>query len=324
MPQEILYLSSSDVEHVIPSMAEIMQMLEGVFEQQATGKTQMPPKPGIFASDAESWRAMLAYVPALNAAGIKWVSVFGRNAEYGLPQISALIIVNDTKTGFPRAVLDGSWITAKRTAAASALAGRHLALPTARNLGVIGCGVQARSHVEAFLVDFPITDVFAYDVNQRAQEQYVREMSSRYAEVKFHPVTTAREAVEARDIVLSGAPILKTPVHTLRKEWLSPGSFVVSIDYVSHFHPDAFEAFDLICTDDQGQFEHYRSLGFFSEIPPFQCDLGQLVTGVHPGRSSDEELILACLLGVAVEDIAVAARVVDAAETSGVGRKLPL
>jgi len=323
MHNEVLYLSSRDVEQVCPSTEEIIQMLEDVFEQQAAGRTQMPPKPGIFASDSESWRAMLAYVPALGAAGIKWVSVFGQNTDHGLPQISALIIVNDMKTGFPKAILDGSWITAQRTAAASALAGRYLARSDARSLGTIGCGVQARSHVEALLAVFPITDVFAYDIDESAQERYVREMSARH-DVKVHAVTTPRAAVESLDIVLSGGPILKTPIHTIRKEWLTPGSLVVSIDYASHFDSSALEVFDLICTDVQGQFEHYRSLGFFSAMRPFQCDLGQLVTGGHPGRTNDKETILACLLGAAIEDMTVAVRVVDAAEESGIGRKLPL
>lgn len=323
MRDEILYLSRSDVEQVCPSTTEIIDLLRDVFEQQAAGQTEMPPKPGIFASDSDSWRAMLAYVPTLEAAGIKWVSVFGRNAACGLPQISALIIVNDTETGFPKAILDGTWITAKRTAAASALAGQYLARSDAQALGVIGCGVQARSHAEAFLATFPIKHIFAFDTDDTAMDLYIQEVSARY-DVKVHAAATPRIAVEGRDIVLSGAPILKTPLHSIRGEWLSPGSFVVSIDYASHLDPSVFDVFDLICTDDQDQFEHYRSLGFFSDVPPFRCDLGQLVTGTCLKRTADEEVTLACLLGVAIEDVAVAGRVVDVAEKSGIGHRLPL
>ena len=323
MERKVRYLSRRDVERVCPSTTEMVQMLDEVFKQQAAGQTQMPPKPGIFASDSESWRAMLAYVPGLRVAGVKWVSVFGSNANRGLPQITALLIINDIETGFPKAILDGSLITARRTAAASALAARHLGRASARRLGIIGCGVQARTHAEALLASFPITDLFAYDIDASAAQQYIQEVSSRY-DVAVHAVDSPRAAVESMDIVLSAGPILKTPLPTIRSDWLSQGSLVLSIDYVSHFDPNAFEVFDLISTDVQEQFDHYRSLGFFSAVPPFQCDLGQLVTGKHSGRTKDNETILACLLGAAIEDMAVAARVVEAAENSGIGQLVPL
>src|SRR5512143_3484291 len=110
--QQILYLSRADVEAVNLSMTTIVGLLEAAFREKGHGRVEMPPKPGIHTRPDAFIHAMPAYIPALKAAGLKWVSGYPANAAHGLPYISGLIVLNDDETGLPYAVMDGTWITA--------------------------------------------------------------------------------------------------------------------------------------------------------------------------------------------------------------------
>ena len=154
---QMLYLSQSDVEAVGLTMAEIVQSLEVAFRAKGEGRTEMPPKPGIHPGGGDNFvHAMPAYIPDLKSAGVKWVAGFPENHKKGLPYISGLLILNDVETGLPLSVMDCVWITAKRTGAATALSAQYLARPESSVVGVLGCGVQGRSNVEALNVLFPL------------------------------------------------------------------------------------------------------------------------------------------------------------------------
>ena len=120
----ILYLSRTHVEQVGVSMAEIIDALEFMFREKAAGRVEMPPKPGIHPRPDSFLHAMPAYVERQGAAGIKWISAYPGNPANGLPYITGLIVLNDPDTGLPLSVMDATWITAMRTGAASALAGK--------------------------------------------------------------------------------------------------------------------------------------------------------------------------------------------------------
>ena len=170
---QILYLSQAEVASVGLGMAEIIQLLEKAFEEKGYGRVEMPPKPGIHPGEGDNFiHAMPAYIPALNSAGIKWVSGFPKNAQKGLPYITGLLILNDPETGIPLAVMDCEWITAMRTAAASAVAAKRLARPESARLGILGCGVQGITNTEALSVPFSIEEVFAYDILPEAIEKF--------------------------------------------------------------------------------------------------------------------------------------------------------
>ncbi|MBW1748058.1 MAG: hypothetical protein JRJ34_06540 [Deltaproteobacteria bacterium] len=146
-PNRLLYLSQKDVVSVGLTMTEIIETLEVAFREKGRGNTEMPPKPGIHPGGEDNFiHAMPAYIPALNAAGVKWVSGFPGNQKKGLPYITGLLILNDPETGIPISVMDCVWITAVRTGAATALSARHLARPESSVVGVLGCGVQGRTN----------------------------------------------------------------------------------------------------------------------------------------------------------------------------------
>ena len=323
MSDKLLYLSQADVASVGLTMAEIITALEQMFHEKGEGRVEMPPKPGIHTKPDAFIHAMPAYIPALKSAGMKWVSGYPENYQHGLPYITGLLILNDPKTGIPLAVMDCVWITAKRTGAATAVAAKYLARPDSESVGILGCGVQGRSNLEALDVLFPLKRVFAYDVDPNAQQRYVEEMSVQFG-LEVIPVQEPKQAVVGCDVVVTVGPILKVPHATIQPGWLEVGAFASLVDFDSYWHPDAMREASKFCTDDAPQLEHYREVGYFQDIPPIHADLGELVTGRKPGRETDTERTMACNLGLALDDMATAPLVYWRALEQGIGTWLPL
>ncbi|MGC8874702.1 MAG: ornithine cyclodeaminase family protein [Chloroflexia bacterium] len=320
---KLLYLSRADVEAVGLDMATIIQRLEEAFREKGEGRVEVPPKPGIHPVRDAFIHAMPAYIPAMKAAGIKWVSGYPENWRRNLPYINALIILNDPETGLPIAVMDGSWITAKRTAAATALAAKYLARADCRTLGILGCGVQGRAHVEALRALFSIERVYAYDIRPEVQAAYVEEMRRQHG-IDVIEVSSPRHAVEASDIVVTAGPILKEPDPTIQPGWLSEGAFACPVDFDSYWTPEALAQVDRYATDDREQYAYYRERGYFQRAPTPYADLGDLVAGKQPGRQSPRERTMAMNLGLALEDMATAVEVYRRAVERKIGVYLPL
>jgi len=323
MKHKILYLSRADVEAVGVPMDQIIAAIEAMFREKGQGRTEMPPKPGIHPRPDSFIHAMPAYIPGLKSAGMKWVSGFPENAGKGLPYISGLIILNDPETGIPIAVMDCTWITAKRTGAATAVAAKYLARPDSKVVGILGCGVQGRSNLEALKALFPVERVVGYDTRQEAREAYAKEMSLKLS-LDVHSVETPREAASGCDIVVTAGPILKIPHATIQPGWLSEGAFASLVDYDSYWHRAALREADKFCTDDIPQLEYYKAIGYFQNIPPVYAELGDLVTGRKPGRENARERTIVCNLGLALDDMATVPLVFRLAVEKGLGTWLPL
>jgi ornithine cyclodeaminase/alanine dehydrogenase len=324
MEERLLYLSQVDVESIDLSMAEIIDLLETAFKEKGAGRVEMPPKPGIHPGEGDNFiHAMPAYIPAMKSAGIKWVSGFPENYKRGLPYISGLLILNDPETGIPLAVMDCIWITAMRTAAATAVAAERLARPESTVLGVLGCGVQGRTNTEALNVLFPLEKVMAYDVLPEAVGSFAEEIESRFG-LEVVPVETPKEAVSGCDLVVTAGPILKKPHATIRAGWLDEGAFASLVDFDSYWHPEAMKEVSKFCTDDVPQLGHYREVGYFQDIPPIYAELGELVAGVKPGRQTPQERTMTCNLGLAMDDMAVAPTLYERAVEKGIGTWLEL
>lgn len=327
---EILYLSYDDVKNLNISMKDVVKWVEEAFRLKGLGKYEMPPKPGIQTIPGASIDAMPAYLPDLGSAGIKWVSSYPENYKRGLPYVSGLIILNDVETGIPTAVIDCRWITAMRTGAATAVAAKYLARPDSRTVGIVGCGIQGRSNLEALSTLFQgIITVKAYDILPQAQEKYVREMEEKFG-YEVLGVSSPREAVLGSDIVVTTARIVKDSMKDsttpfIEDSWFKAGAFAAPVDYDSCWKKKALLAVDKFCTDDIPQMMYLKSTkGYFKDIPTVYADLGEIVAGKKPGRENDQERTMSMNLGLALEDMAVAIRVYRQALEKGVGRKVPL
>ncbi len=329
--KRFLYLSRSDVAAAGVTMAEIMDAVEAGFREHGEGRVEMPPKPGVHPRPDSFLHAMPAWIPALHAVGIKWVSGYPGNQARGEPYIMGLLVLNDEETGRPLAVMDCTWITAQRTGAATAVAAKYLARPDSQTLGMLGCGVQGRSNLEALSVLFPLRWVRAYDIVPEAAERFA-EVGSRIVDRRSHGageleitvVGSPREAVEGADLVVTAGPILKQPHASIKAGWLAEGAFASLVDYDSYWAPAALAEVDKFCTDDVPQFEHYRSLGYFQHTPPIYGTVGELVTGEKPGREVDGERTMTCNLGLALDDMATAPLVYRRAVEKGLGTWLEL
>jgi ornithine cyclodeaminase/alanine dehydrogenase len=312
----VLYLSREDVEATRLPMSEIIQALEAMFREKGNGQVEMPPKPGIHPRPDAFIHAMPAYIPSVQAAGLKWVSGYPGNQAKGLPYITGLLILNDPDTGVPLAVMDCTWITAQRTGAATAVAARHLARPDSASVGIVACGVQGRSNLEALTCLFAIRRVKAYDLHSDVAQRYAREMEERLG-VEVEPV-------RGLDIVVTSGPILKNPTPPIEPGWLAPGSFASLVDFDSCWQGAALREMDKVATDDLAQMRYYRHEGYFRETPEAYADLGEIVAGKKPGRESASERTAGINLGLALDDMATAIRVYQRAKDAGIGRALPL
>jgi len=321
--QQILYLSRADIEALNFRMENIIAAVEEAFKEKAAGRVEMPPKPGIHPVQDAFIHAMPAYLPGMPAAGIKWVSGYPDNFKLGLPYISGLIILNDPNTGLPISVMDAAWVTAKRTGAATALAAKYLARPDSKILGIIGCGVQGRSNLEALDAIMNLEEVRAYDISSANLHRYVDEMTAESG-LTIKAVNSPREAVEGSDIIVTAGPILKHPNATIEKSWVNVGVFACPVDFDSYWKPEAMLKMDKFYVDDTYQVEYYRSTGFFQNIPDIYAELGEVVAGRKPGRESADERIMSMNLGVAIEDMAVAVKIYKEAKRKGRGKALPL
>ncbi len=321
--RNLLYLSRHDVEEIDLPMTDIIDALEKMFREKGEGRTEMPPKPGIHPRKDSFLHAMPAYIPSTEAAGIKWVSGFPENQAKGLPYISGLLILNDASTGLPISVMDCTWITAQRTGAATAVAAKHMARPDSSTLGILACGVQGRSNLEALSTVFRLKKVMAYDTHADVAQRFAREMSRKF-DVEIEVVSRPEDAVKKMDLVVTSGPILKKPTPVIEADWLAEGAFASPVDFDSYWTGSALAQINRLATDDVTQLEYYRREGYFQETPAPFADLGEIVLGKKAGRVSDEERTMAINLGIALDDLATAPLVYQRALEQGIGTTLPL
>ena len=320
----VLYLSRAEIDKLKISVAEVIKVVEEAFREKAEEKVETPPKPGVHPQKDAFIHAMPAYMPKMRVAGVKWVSGFPENPKRGLPYVSGLLILNDVETGFPICVMDCTWITAKRTGAATAVAAKYLAREDSKTFGILGCGVQGRSNLEALMaVCRNLEEVKAYDVNAENLSRYVEEMTIKHG-VRVIPVDSPKRAVENCDVVVTAGPILKNPKPVIEASWFKDGGFACSLDFDSYWKPEAMRSMNKFCTDDIEQLMYYRQQRYFRDIPEVYAELSRIISGKMRGRENSRERIMCMNLGLAIEDMATAKLIHEKAKKTGVGTKLPL
>jgi len=275
---------------LIPAIAQALADLSaGKVVQPVRSVLPVAPHHGFFA-------VMPAYAGAL---GAKLVTFYPQNV--GVHTHHALIVMFKAETGEPLAVLDGRLITEMRTAAASAVATQHLARPEAAVLGILGSGVQAKSHLAALRHVRSFKEVRVW--SPRNAPAFAQRHS-----VKAVP--SAADAVRGADVVVVAASST-TPI--LRGSWLSPGAHVNAIGAT---RPDWRELDDDLVTTARvfvdSREAALRESGDVIAARSAVTEIGAVVAGVAPGRQSDQEITLFKSVGVAVEDVAAAALVLRA------------
>jgi ornithine cyclodeaminase/thiomorpholine-carboxylate dehydrogenase len=312
----ILVLSANEVERLLDPDALFEALAEG-FRALSEGKVEAPKRIGV-TLPAGSLLVMPAYQQS-SAIAVKLVSVFHGNAQLGLPTHQALICVFDPNTGAPLTVMDGSAITALRTAGAAALATRLLAPADSHVLAIVGAGVQGRSHLMMMSRVCPFTEIRIASRHQAHAEDLAA------TDARAWPARTVEEAVRGADVVCL-CTSASEPV--ISREWLAQGAHVTSVGYA----PPGGELDRQVV--EQGHLFVETRLAF--EPPPAGCaelagldpstgtELGEVLLGSRPGRRSRQELTVYKAMGHAGEDLAAASLVYHRARQEGAGLTVEL
>jgi len=275
--------------------------VESAFRAHAEGRATVP-MPLHIAVEGGGFHAKGAFIdagPEERFAAVKVNSNFPGNPARGLPTIQGAVLLYDAQDGRLLAILDSAEITSKRTAAAGAVAARHLARRDSRTIGICGCGEQGRAQLAAIARVLPIERAWAWDVDFAGGERFAKEMSKSLRLA----VTAVREIAEADVIVTATSarePFLRT---------VSPGTFIAAIGadnpHKSEIHPDLMASAKVV-TDLTSQ---AIAMGDLHHAPgvAVHAELGEILAGRKPGRESDAEIIVFDSTGIAIQDVAAAA-----------------
>lgn len=318
-------LSYEDIAKLI-SIGEVIELMRELFAEVGRNQVVLPERTVIDLPNDGTVLFMPAYVPNVGGIGVKIVSVFPHNLEKGIPTVNAQVLLTDPETGRIMAIMDGTMITALRTAAVSALATDLLAVKGAERLGVLGAGVQARAHINALLRIRKIRQILIYSLEFEKSESLAREFDrSTSSSFVCRGVRSAEEVVIHSDIIVT-ATTSHAPV--LHGNLLRDGTH---INAIGSFKPHTREVDDetiqrsrifvdlrAAALKEAGDLLIPMSNGVISESD-IVADLGELVLAVRPGRQNDKEITFFKSVGLAVEDIIVAKRIFDRAEVHSFG-----
>ena len=298
----------------------LVDALASAHAELSTGRVSMPPRIAALVAEQEGLLGVMpSYLPSAGLA-CKLVTLFPRNRDRHTHQ--AVICVFDPANGTPLALMDGRYITATRTAAGSALATRLLAREDAKVLALLGTGVQAHSHARALprVRDFEEIRIAGRD---RARAQALAD-----------EIGPSARAVESHEEAIRGADVVAATTHAkepvVRRDWLSPGTHVNSVG----LNPSGREVDAETVADSLLVVESLESAlapppagaPELAAIDPghVHAELGELVAGTKPGRTSPEQITLYKSVGVAVQDAAAASLVLAAARERSMGREIEL
>jgi ornithine cyclodeaminase len=326
----VLLLSRPEVEALL-DVDELVDALGAAMADLSAGLASTPPRVAARVPERAAMLAVMpAFLPSARALVTKLVSLFPENRDR--PTHQAVICCFDPDTGTPLALMDGTHITATRTAAGSALASRYLARSDAGVLLIIGTGVQARAHARAFRGWPGLELVRVAGRDRSATERLVTELEARGTSAEAAP--TIEDAVRSADIVCATTHA-DTPV--VRRGWLRPGTHVNSVGYNtagegevdSEVIRDALVVVEsrdaVLAPPPSGAVELRRAMETGIVTPNcIHAEIGEIVAGLAEGRRDDHAITLYKSVGVAVQDAAATRLVLQAAAATGTGTSIDL
>ena len=320
----MLVLSRADVEAVLDPDA-LIEAVAAAMADLSAGRASMPKRVAALVAERDALLgAMPAYLPSAGVLACKLVDVFPRNAEIGAETHQAVIACFDPENGRPLALMDGTAITAQRTAAGSALATRLLAREDARVLAIVGSGVQARAHVEYVTRVRTFREIRVGGRTPERAAALATALTAGSRAVIASP--TIQDAVRGADVVCL---CTHSPEPVIRREWLAAGAHVNSVGFnTAGPEVDAASVRDALVV-----VEHRESSLAPPPVGPVDLqglspddvvEIGELVAGTRAGRSSPDQLTLYRSGGVAVQDAAAAGLVLAAARRAARGTLVDL
>ena len=325
---KILLLTESDIEAIL-KIDEVMDAVETAFKEKALGYVQMPPKVYItYEKYNGDLRAMPSYLERLGISAVKVVNVHPDNPKkFNLPTVMAVIVLIDPKNGAPLAVMGGRWITAMRTGAAGGIAAKYLARKDSKVVGLVGAGVQAKTQLMALLSLYgSLEEVRVWSRSKSRVESYISEMGPICeGKITLVPVKNVKDAVANADIVVTTTPSRKPLVYD---EWISEGTHITCIGADApgkeELDPKILLRAKIYVDDwEQGLHSGEVNVPFSKGIITKEkiCgELGDVIAGLKPGRTSSEEITIFTSTGLAIQDAVTADIVYRKALSNNLGQ----
>ena len=326
MKKPILVLNESDIRSCVSMDETALEEVAKGFTALAKGHVTLPP---ILRIDVEENHGEVdvktAYIQGLDSFAIKIAAGFFENWKLGLPTGSGMMVLINSQTGNPLAVLmDNGYLTDVRTGIAGAIAAKHLAPKEVKIVGVIGSGMQARYQIRALKLVRDFSFLMVYGIVDDEVNKYIDEISKKL-NIEVVRADSVESVVKESNLVVTTTPS-KEPY--LRAEWLHTGLHVTCMGSDSEdkqeLFPDVFAKVDRIACDRKsqvfrlGELHHALEAGVVSEDREI-IELGELTSGANPGRQSKEQITVCDLTGVGVQDTQIARLAYQRAVEQGLG-----
>jgi ornithine cyclodeaminase len=324
---EIAVLTERDLRELVPLDRAAIDCVEDAFRALATRPVVMPPILRLDIAEANGEvDVKTAYVPGLESFAIKISPGFFDNPKIGLPSVNGLMVLLSAKTGLlEAALLDNGYLTDVRTAAAGAVAARHLSRQDARAAAVIGAGVQARLQLEALTLVRPIERASVWARDHDKAERLAREAADALG-IAVTVAASPQAAIEEADIIVTTTPA-NAPI--VSADWLAPGQHLTAMgsdaEHKNEIDPAAVNRADLYVADSLkqtrvlGELHHAIAAGLVPPDAKF-AELGRVIAGLAAGRTSPGQVTYADLTGTGVQDTAIATLARQRAVAAGAGQ----
>ena len=319
-------LTEAELRRIVPLDLEAIACVEDAFHALATRAVAMPP---ILRLDIPEHRGEVdvktAYVPGLSGFAIKISPGFFDNPKIGLPSTNGLMVLFSATTGLVEAVLlDNGYLTDVRTAAAGAVAARHLSRPDAAVAAIFGAGMQAKLQLEALSLVRPLREARLWARDAVKAAGAAAELTAKLG-FPVRVEADGRAAVDGADVIVTTTPS-ETPV--LKAEWLQPGQHLTAMgsdaEHKNEIEPAIVTGAGLYVADSLkqtrrlGELHHAIEAGLVTEGALF-TELGEIIAGRKPGRTGPEQITVADLTGTGIQDTAIATLAAARAAAAGVG-----
>lgn len=322
---KILYLNKKEVTRLL-DMTETIGVVEKAYKEHGLGKVQMPPKLYLtFEKHNGDLRTMPAYLEEQDIAGVKIVNVHPNNRAKGLPTVMALIVLNDTETGAPIAIMDGGCITDMRTGAGGGVAAKYLSRKNSKVAGFVGAGSQARTQLKALMLARDIETVKVYDLYKESAFKFRAEMEKETS-LNIVVVSTIKDACDC-DILVTTTPS-REPI--VMDEWIKPGTHINAIGADAAGKEELDPAIlkrAKVVVDDIPQASHSGEINVplskkLIELSDICCELGEVIVGNKKVRTSDSDITVYDSTGLGILDVAAANLALEKAKEKGIGIEL--
>lgn len=323
--RDVCILTESDLRGCVPLDVTAIDVVEAAFRALDSGEVVMPP---ILSMDLPMVNGEVdvktAWIPGFDGFAIKVSPGFFDNPGLGIPSLNGLMILFDARTGLVDALLlDNGYLTDVRTAAAGAVAARHLAPGNVETAGVIGTGVQARLQLQAAHLVRPFGKVLVWGRDAAKAAACARDLADSLG-VEARAASTAEEVVRNSQLVVTSTPS-RTPL--IEADWLHPGLHITAMgsdqDGKNEIDPSAIVAADLYVADRlsqcevSGEWQAVRAAALGDGAAP--PELGAVISGSARGRRNETDVTIADLTGTGAQDTAIATHALACARAAGAG-----